>query len=116
MPKFLNEEAYYNIKTLISPPLSINGAIKIFIFRFLFFNKTQTNLFNNFIMAEIQEEKKEFRRSLGLLDGTMLVSGGMIGSGIFIVSADMGRLVGGSGWLILLWVLTGFITVIAAIS
>ena len=67
-------------------------------------------------MAEKQEEKKEFRRSLGLLDGTMLVSGGMIGSGIFIVSADMGRMVGGSGWLILLWVLTGFITIIAAIS
>ena len=67
-------------------------------------------------MAEIQKEKKEFRRSLGLLDGTMLVSGGMIGSGIFIVSADMGRMVGGSGWLILLWVLTGFITIIAAIS
>lgn len=67
-------------------------------------------------MAEKQEEKQEFRRSLGLLDGTMLVSGGMIGSGIFIVSADMGRMVGGSGWLILLWVLTGVITVFAAIS
>ena len=35
-------------------------------------------------MAEIQEEKQEFRRSLGLLDGTMLVSGGMIGSGILL--------------------------------
>ena len=67
-------------------------------------------------MVEKQEEKQEFRRSLGLLDGTMLVSGGMIGSGIFIVSADMGRMVGGSGWLILLWVLTGVITIFAAIS
>ena len=67
-------------------------------------------------MAEKQEEKQEFRRSLGLLDGTMLVSGGMIGSGIFIVSADMGRMVGGAGWLILLWVLTGVITIFAAIS
>ena len=67
-------------------------------------------------MAEKQEEKQEFRRSLGLLDGTMLVSSGMIGSGIFIVSAEMARTVGGSGWLILLWVLTGVITVFAAIS
>ena len=67
-------------------------------------------------MAENQEEKQEFRRSLGLLDGTMLVSGGMIGSGIFIVSAEMGRTVGGAGWLILLWILTGVITIFAAIS
>jgi APA family basic amino acid/polyamine antiporter len=60
--------------------------------------------------------KPEFRRSLGLLDGTMLVSGTMIGSGIFIVSADMGRTVGGAGWLLLLWLLTGFITILGAVS
>ncbi len=58
----------------------------------------------------------EFKRSLGLLDGTMLVAGGMIGSGIFIVSADCARSVGSGGWLLLLWLLAGFITIIAALS
>ena len=58
----------------------------------------------------------QFQRSLGLLDGTMLVAGGMIGSGIFIVSADCARMVGSGGWLLLLWVVTGIITVVAALS
>jgi APA family basic amino acid/polyamine antiporter len=49
------------------------------------------------------------------MDGTMLVVGSMIGSGIFIVSSDMVRL-GSAGWLIAMWVLTGTITVIAAVS
>lgn len=57
-----------------------------------------------------------FKRELGLLDGTMLVVGSMIGSGIFIVSADIARQVGSAGWLILIWVLTAIITVIAAVS
>jgi basic amino acid/polyamine antiporter, APA family len=59
---------------------------------------------------------QEFKRSLSLLDGTMLVSGTMIGSGIFIVSADMSRTVGSAGWLIFLWLLTGVMTVFGAIS
>ena len=58
----------------------------------------------------------QFQRSLGLLDGTMLVAGGMIGSGIFIVSADCARSVGSGGWLLLLWLVTGIITVVAALS
>ncbi len=57
-----------------------------------------------------------FKRELGLLDGTMLVVGSMIGSGIFIVSADIARQVGSAGWLTLIWVLTGLVTVIAAVS
>jgi APA family basic amino acid/polyamine antiporter len=57
-----------------------------------------------------------FKRELGLLDGTMLVVGSMIGSGIFIVSADITRQVGSAGWLTLIWVLTGLVTVIAAVS
>lgn len=61
-------------------------------------------------------EHEHFKRELGLLDGTMLVVGSMIGSGIFIVSSDMVRQVGSAGWLILIWVLTGLITVIAAVS
>jgi APA family basic amino acid/polyamine antiporter len=57
-----------------------------------------------------------FKRELGLLDGTMLVVGSMIGSGIFIVSADIARQVGSAGWLILIWVVTALITMIAAVS
>ncbi|GAA4303853.1 APC family permease [Compostibacter hankyongensis] len=57
-----------------------------------------------------------FRRSLTLFDGVMLVAGVMIGSGIFIVSADIARTVGGTGWMMLVWVLGGFMTVVAALS
>ncbi len=55
-------------------------------------------------------------RGLGLLDATMLVAGSMIGSGIFIVSADIAREVGCTGWLLVLWVLTGGMTLAAALS
>jgi len=64
----------------------------------------------------MQKNTPEFKRELGLFDGTMLVVGSMIGSGIFIVSSDMIRQVGSAGWLIAIWVLTGVITVIAAVS
>ncbi len=62
------------------------------------------------------QNNSSFKPSLGLLDGTMIVAGSMIGSGIFIVSADIVRNVGGSGWLILVWLITGFMTVTAAVS
>src|SRR5467141_1906983 len=62
----------------------------------------------------VAEEK--FVRGLGLLDSTMLVAGSMIGSGIFIVSADIGRLVGSAGWLLVVWAVTGALTVTAALS
>jgi APA family basic amino acid/polyamine antiporter len=58
----------------------------------------------------------KFIRGLGLLDSTMLVAGSMIGSGIFIVSADIARLVGSSGWLLVVWAVTGALTIIAALS
>ncbi len=58
----------------------------------------------------------EFKRGLGLFDATMVVVGSMIGSGIFIVSADMGRLVGSPGWLLVAWAVTGVLTVTAALS
>src|SRR6478736_6623888 len=57
-----------------------------------------------------------FKPSLSLLDGTMIVAGSMIGSGIFIVSADITRNVGSSGWLIAVWLITGFMTLTAALS
>jgi APA family basic amino acid/polyamine antiporter len=62
------------------------------------------------------EESSGFVRELGLLDSTMIVAGSMIGSGIFIVSADIARQVGSSGWLLVTWVLTGLLTVAAALS
>lgn len=57
-----------------------------------------------------------FKPTLGLLDATMVVAGSMIGSGIFIVSADITRNVGSAGWLVFVWVLTGFMTLSAALS
>lgn len=56
------------------------------------------------------------KRELGLLDSTMIVVGSMIGSGIFIVSADIGRTMGSTGWLLAVWVITGVITIMAALS
>src|SRR3954469_4716355 len=65
---------------------------------------------------EAIQEDKSFKRSLGLLDATMVVAGSMIGSGIFIVSADITRNVGSAGWLIFVWLITGFMTLTAAVS
>ncbi len=59
--------------------------------------------------------EKGFVRDFGLLDATMIVAGSMIGSGIFIVPADIARLVGSSGWIIAAWVLTGVITICGAV-
>src|ERR1019366_8833810 len=58
----------------------------------------------------------EFKQKLGLFDATMLVAGSMIGSGIFIVSSYIAQDVGSSGWLLLIWVLTGVLTIIGALS
>lgn len=65
---------------------------------------------------ENHHEDDNLKRELGLLDGTMLVVGSMIGSGIFIVSADIARQVGSAGWLTLIWIISGLITMIAAVS
>jgi APA family basic amino acid/polyamine antiporter len=56
------------------------------------------------------------QRSLGLFDSTMIVMGSMIGSGIFIVSASVAKQVGSPGWLLMTWVLTGVLTIMAALS
>jgi APA family basic amino acid/polyamine antiporter len=58
----------------------------------------------------------EFNRGLGLFDSTMVVVGSMIGSGIFIVSADMARVLGSPGWLLVAWIITGILTITAALS
>ena len=58
----------------------------------------------------------EFTRGLGLYDSTMVVVGSMIGSGIFIVSADMARNVGSAGWLLVAWLVAGVLTVVGALA
>lgn len=62
------------------------------------------------------ENTTTFKPTLGLFDATMIVAGSMIGSGIFIVSADITRNVGSAGWLIAVWLITGFMTLTAALS
>ncbi|HEX7847591.1 MAG TPA: amino acid permease [Chitinophagaceae bacterium] len=64
----------------------------------------------------MQQPQTGFKPTLGLFDGTMIVAGSMIGSGIFIVSADITRNVGSAGWLIAVWLITGFMTLTAALS
>jgi basic amino acid/polyamine antiporter, APA family len=64
----------------------------------------------------MSETKTEFKPSLSAFDATMIVAGSMIGSGIFIVSADITRNVGAAGWLVAVWLLTGFMTLTAALS
>jgi APA family basic amino acid/polyamine antiporter len=65
--------------------------------------------------VEIQA-KREPKRALGLFDSTMIVIGVMIGSGIFIVPADMARILGGPGWLLAAWVFAAVLTIAAAFS
>src|SRR3954453_21563673 len=71
-------------------------------------------------MVELQTKsapaEAKFVQGLGLLDSTMIVAGSMIGSGIFIVSADIARQVGSAGWLLVVWLVTGLLTITAALS
>lgn len=64
----------------------------------------------------MSETKHELKRSLGLIDATSIVAGSMIGSGIFIVTSQMARDVGSAGWLLVLWLITGLLTMSAALS
>ncbi|MEO7795532.1 MAG: amino acid permease, partial [Thermoanaerobaculia bacterium] len=68
------------------------------------------------IVGDGAEESSGFVRELGLLDSTMIVAGSMIGSGIFIVSADIARLTGSAGGLLVTWIVTGLLTLAAALS
>lgn len=64
----------------------------------------------------MSQQQTSFKPTLSLFDGTMIVAGSMIGSGIFIVSADITRNTGSAGWLVAVWLLTGFMTLTAALS
>src|ERR1041385_7831945 len=67
--------------------------------------------------AAVAEHKTTgFIRGLGLLDSTMIVAGSMIGSGIFIVSGGISKQVGSPGWLLVVWIVTGLLTMIGALS
>jgi APA family basic amino acid/polyamine antiporter len=63
-----------------------------------------------------EEQQGQFQRAITLFDAIMIVTGSMIGSGIFIVSADIARQVGSAGWLLVVWLLTGVITLAGAVS
>src|SRR3974377_941378 len=66
--------------------------------------------------AQGHKTEHEFVKAIGLFDGTMIVVGSMIGSGIFIVAAEIARQTGSAGGLLLTWILTGFLTIAAALS
>ncbi len=63
-----------------------------------------------------KSEEPGFVRAIGLFDGTMIVVGSMIGSGIFIVAADISRVTGSPGGLLLTWIITGLLTISAALA
>lgn len=79
-------------------------------------SKHPSSLTDNFSSNQTPESNVDFKRTLGLLDATLLAGGSMIGSGIFIVSADITRNVGSAGGLILVWALTGLMMICAALS
>jgi len=68
------------------------------------------------LSASATKDEPGFVRAIGLFDGTMIVVGSMIGSGIFIVAADISRQTGSAGGLLLTWILTGLLTISAALS
>ncbi len=68
------------------------------------------------VTTQTRKDAPGFVRAIGLFDGTMIVVGSMIGSGIFIVAADISRLTGSPGGLILTWILTGLLTISAALT
>ena len=68
------------------------------------------------LTTKTKKEEAGFVRAIGLFDGTMIVVGSMIGSGIFIVAADISRQTGSPGGLLLTWILTGLLTIAAALT
>jgi APA family basic amino acid/polyamine antiporter len=68
------------------------------------------------VTADTAASSREFVKALTLTDATMLVAGSMIGSGIFIVSADISRSVGSPFWLLMAWVVSGVVTILGALA
>ncbi|GAB3820580.1 APC family permease [Pontibacter rugosus] len=67
-------------------------------------------------ITDEKHSKSGFKREITLFDAIMIVTGGMIGSGIFIVTADISRTVISPGYMLLVWVISGFLTMVGAIS
>ena len=67
-------------------------------------------------MSQQIDGKPQFVKAMTLTDATRLVAGVMVGSGIFIVSADIGRTLGSPGWLLIAWILTGVMTLLGALA
>jgi basic amino acid/polyamine antiporter, APA family len=65
---------------------------------------------------DVAGAEPDFRRGLGVFDSVMVVAGVMVGSGIFIVPAEMSRQIGSAGWLLVAWLITGILTVAGALS
>lgn len=65
--------------------------------------------------GDVLKQQSSLMRGLGLLDATMIVMGSMIGSGIFITSAESARLIGAPGWLLLAWIVAGLMTITGAL-
>src|SRR5258707_5750771 len=68
------------------------------------------------VLDHSKKDEPGFVRAIGLFDGTMIVVGLMIGSGIFIVAADISRVTGSPAGLLLTWILTGLLTISAALA
>src|SRR5246500_3057944 len=68
------------------------------------------------VLDHSRKDEPGFVRAIGLVDGTMIVVGSMIGSGIFIVAADISRVTGSPGGLLLTWIITGLLTISAALA
>jgi APA family basic amino acid/polyamine antiporter len=66
--------------------------------------------------TDTPQSSREFVKAMTLTDATMLVAGSMIGSGIFIVAADISRTVGSPFWLLMAWVVAGVVTVLGALA
>src|SRR5712671_1844526 len=64
---------------------------------------------------DLKQHHTSLVRGLGLLDATMIVMGSMIGSGVFITSAESARLIGAPGWLLLAWAVAGLMTITGAL-
>jgi basic amino acid/polyamine antiporter, APA family len=77
---------------------------------------TTTNPIHPPVATASQSGQPGFVRAIGLFDGTMIVVGSMIGSGIFIVASDITRQTGSAGGLLLTWIVTGLLTIAAALS
>ena len=72
-------------------------------------------IFADYSISPMEAEHPLIKKKVNLFDGINMVSGAMIGSGIFIVSADIARNLGSPGWLIMVWVITGVLTLIGAV-